>query len=261
MQWQSAVDQAVGPDDKAGTAAFASRSVVDADPHIVIGRVGLHGRSDHDPPDVPVLLLLAQGHAPIVIGVKDELYAALLVFSVQLLVAKVVAYLQAAFNSPYFECNQTRPRAVGIQIARRRADLPGAEHLVVAVHDSAAIVDDVEAVVRLVSAREAMVGAKNDPQLQLAGQIRDRLSALAQQVPVVVVKGREIDPDVSPQTGLRKMRQMGALLTGVFHLAHDVFAIAFYIPADGKLASGNFQLHRILLSIVGERHRLQALEK
>ena len=40
------------------------------------------------------------------------------------------------------------------------------------------------------------------------------------------------------------MCQMSALLTGVFHLAHDVFAIALYVPADGKLTSGNFQLHR-----------------
>jgi hypothetical protein len=58
------------------------------------------------------------------------------------------------------------------------------EPLVVAVEDRAPGADDVEAVVRLVIAAEAVGAAQHDPDAELPGQRQDRLGLPVESIPV-----------------------------------------------------------------------------
>ena len=106
---------------------------------------------------------LVSRHAPVVVRVEHQLRPAFFVLPVQFLIAKIVAYLQVAAEALYREDDQARPRTVEVQIAFGTVRALGAEHFVVAVDNLAAIVNEVQAVVRLVPARERVVRSQNDP--------------------------------------------------------------------------------------------------
>ena len=90
------------------------------------------------------------------VGVEHQLHAPAPVLVVELGVSVVVADQGAAPDAFYGEDTEVDPRAVVGQVAGLLGSIPRAEHLVVAIHDPAAVVDDVEAVVGLVWGRQSV---------------------------------------------------------------------------------------------------------
>jgi len=165
---QSPSDETVGTHEEVGPTALASAGVVGADPHVVVGGVGLHCWWNDHAPDIIVVLEFGLGSMAVMIGMKDELYALLFHLTVRLVIAKVVADLCAASHAANGERGQMVSRSVVRQVALAAVARASTEHLVVTVDDSAVVVDNIQAVVRFVAAREPVRCAEDPPQLQAA---------------------------------------------------------------------------------------------
>lgn len=85
-----------------------------------------------------------------VIGVKHELNASALVFTVEFRIPVIVANQCATPNSPDLKNTEMASRAVIRQVASLFGCIACAEHFVVAVDYFAGIVDNVKTIVRFV---------------------------------------------------------------------------------------------------------------
>ncbi len=89
------------------------------------------------------------------IGMKHKLYAAPLVDTVQLIVAKIMTDEDAATDPTNGKDTKVTAGGIVLQIAALLRRGACAEHLVVTVDERAAVADDVETVVRFVFSGEA----------------------------------------------------------------------------------------------------------
>ncbi len=94
-----------------------------------------------------VLIIVLSLHARIVEGNKHELHSTSLIFTEKLRVPEVVADEKSTSDISYFKGYESFARTIIFQITVFLV-AAGAEHLVIAIHQSSLIVDDVERVVR-----------------------------------------------------------------------------------------------------------------
>jgi hypothetical protein len=174
-----------------------------------------------------------------VVGVEHELHAPASVLAVELGVAVVVADQSSAPDAPYREDAEVVSGAVVAQVAGLFGAVARAEHLVVAVHDPAAVIDDVEAVVGFVRRGKPVRRPEDDPDVKLTCQIEYPLRAFLEQGPIEALMGREIDSRVTRETSLREMRDVRASIFGGPDLARNVPEVLANIGVDRELAGGD----------------------
>ena len=142
------IDDEVGPGVLSGT-------VICADP-VVIARGGSLQRCGHRHQIVSVLL---RSHVGVVEGNEHQLHPSFLVFPEELRIAEVVTNQQAALYPTQSKGDKVGTRTVMFQVAgvvtRSRT-----EQLVVACLDASLFVDDIQGIVRLVFARQSMIGCR-----------------------------------------------------------------------------------------------------
>jgi hypothetical protein len=106
-------------------------------------------------------------------GVKYELHAQALVFTIQFRKGVLVANEHAASDAFEQEYGEMTAWAVVSEITTSPVSVTRAKHLVVPVHKHPAVTDDVHAVVGLVSACQAMRGSQDDPDPALLSRSED----------------------------------------------------------------------------------------
>jgi hypothetical protein len=173
------------------------------------------------------------------VRVEHELEAPTFVFAVQFRIPVIVANQGAAPDALDREDAEVVSWTVVGQITDRSRPVSCAEHLVVAVYELAAIVDDVEAVVRLVLSCKPVRRPEDDPDVKLTCQIEYPLRAFLEQGPIEALMGREIDSRVTRETSLREMRDVCASIFGGPDLARNVPEVPANIGVNRELAGRN----------------------
>jgi hypothetical protein len=119
--------------------------------------------------------------------------------------------------------------------------------LVVAIDKLPPVVDDVEAVMRLVLASQSVRRPKDDPNSHLAGKLERLPCALLKQIPVQVVKRFDIGIGIPGESALRKMNNIRAMPLGPANLPRHVLIIGADIGANQKLATRDCDLHLLVV--------------
>jgi hypothetical protein len=129
------------------------------------------------------------------------------------------------------------------EVSRSALWVPCTESLVVTIDKSAMIVDDVEAVMRFVPAREPVRGAENNPEPRLRCEQKDLLDASLEKLPVKLLGEPHVSVRVPGETGLREMRDVGSPGPGLRHLAQDVLLVRANIGSHRELTRDHVQSH------------------
>ena len=186
MQFEAPSDDAIGPHEEAGPAAAIGGGVRTADPHVIAAGSDMHRRGLNDSGKcrgwVEGMILLTDlgfNGSPLavvdmagMIGMKHELYAEAFVGSIEFRIPAVDADECAASHAFDVEHAEMVAGRVMCEIPRILHGITAQEPFVIPVDDPPFIIDDIEAVVRLVRRRQPMRGAEDYPELQRSGDRR-----------------------------------------------------------------------------------------
>ncbi len=115
--------------------------------------------------------------------------------------------------------------------------------LVIAVNELPSIIDDIQAVVRLMRCGQLVRRTQNRPQRECTSQGKPLMGTGTQQLPLKPGMRCQVRACIPRQARLGKVRDIGPLFPGLLHQLRDMLEVARNIRTGWELAGCDRELH------------------